>query len=296
MGENATYTDDLPPRDVEGRRFQILGDSTCGLAEDFDPSLRRCLDHCISLERCRIRGMRQQEIAHLDHVENALEASPSQHHAISHHVCGKSRPKALFRHDIDISLEWSRKSITRPPRSSNILVGSRSTRKSASLDAESSPRATDPKTRTLVAPRARATARISSRRLRNSVRVAKVTPSDSDHLSGPRCVMSDEPAPAVGLTASGWGDPDHRRWRYRDVVDVCPVLSRPGHDMDQSELPLPDRFTHDADTVGNITLRWRSLRPFALTAPCSDEGPPGLAAALHAYRRADTWLENLTDD
>ncbi len=76
MGENYPNTDDLPPRDLGGRPLEFLGDPTCSLAEDFDLSLRRCLDHRVTLESCWIRVVPQQKVTHLDHVEDALDVSP----------------------------------------------------------------------------------------------------------------------------------------------------------------------------------------------------------------------------
>ena len=63
----------------------------------------------------------------------------------------------------------SRRSMSNPPRSSNPRPASRSTKRSGSLQSSSSPRATEPKARTLQAPCRTASARIASPCTSNAV-------------------------------------------------------------------------------------------------------------------------------
>jgi hypothetical protein len=82
-------------------------------------------------------------------------------------------------------------------RSNRVRPGSSSTRRSTSLSGRSSPRATEPKTRTSRAPLAAAAARISARRLNRRSRKGIVgrcgpgqvmgrSPAEHEHTAGPR--------------------------------------------------------------------------------------------------------------
>src|ERR1017187_1530255 len=88
---------------------------------------------------------------------------PSQRHRLSKHSFPDARPQAPLGHDIDFSLQHRLQVDQQAAEIKQAAVGSRSTRKSMSLWASVSPRATEPKTRTFRAPRLAATRRISSR-------------------------------------------------------------------------------------------------------------------------------------
>ena len=47
-----------------------------GFTEHFDPSLRGCLDHGIFGELMLVRCVLDEQIAHLEHVENPVAVAP----------------------------------------------------------------------------------------------------------------------------------------------------------------------------------------------------------------------------
>src|SRR5665811_2113431 len=76
MGEDHTRADYVAPRDLRTSRRDLAGHLRRGFAEYLYPSLRRCLNNRICLQSARIRSVLQDQIAHLDHVENEIAIFP----------------------------------------------------------------------------------------------------------------------------------------------------------------------------------------------------------------------------
>ena len=127
---------------------------------------------------------------------------PSQHHCLCQDPLADPHPQSppLSVTTSTGAPRASWRSISKPPRSEIFLPGSRSTRKSTSLCGSLSPRATEPKTRTLCAPCLAASPRTESRLVARSS--CKVIPCPFSHIGRIHSLLITSATPREGRPPS----------------------------------------------------------------------------------------------
>lgn len=166
VDQNIPHPDNVAPWHTGITRLKLVWQRTAGFANDFDMMYNLGLDQFV-----RVEGSPAPHGVFLDSF-NGIQNIPQTFGVVSHNerASFSIRGRRRGRSPASVTTSTFRsnrrcKSMSRPPKSSKLRPGSRSTRKSKSLLGPASPRATDPNRRTLRAPRRAASCRIVSRLL-----------------------------------------------------------------------------------------------------------------------------------
>ncbi len=87
------------------RCLDLVGDVGCGFPEHLDPPLSRCLCHGVGCEGVGVRGMADQQIAHLDHVEQSVAVVPHRSIASASTRSSYTRAEPCFSGDVHVVTE-----------------------------------------------------------------------------------------------------------------------------------------------------------------------------------------------
>src|SRR5919106_4934007 len=179
VNQNVPHGDDLCPGNALGPAASLLGQRPSGLAEDLKVVNDPGLGQLIGSERLPARRVSADTRERLQDVGQAIPISPHRGTTST-----EMRSRSLVPTSTGRPSRRSRSSFM-AARSRRLCPGAMSTSRSMSLAASASPLATEPKTRTLLAPCFRATARICRLRLLSSAIVRGPDPERNHSMGYP---------------------------------------------------------------------------------------------------------------